>query len=327
MEWKPAVVSVVCMLLSMAGFKPGYGVAGDVPRGVRLGRVFPHDGRDRSCLIHVPLSYREGQPVPLVFVFHGGTGTAKMIAQFTGFDELSQRHGFIVVYPQGLNGHWNDGRKEEEFREHNESVDDVGFIIALLESLKAEFAVDPNAVFATGVSNGGMFSHRLGIEHSQQFAAIAPMIGGIPEPIADGKPQQPVSVLLMNGTEDPFVPYGGGPITVRLFPLLRRRRLPDRGRVISTDAAVQFWLRHNGIAAEPRTTKLADTDPNDGCRVERTEWSDAERRVSVVLYKIIGGGHTYPGGSQYLPERVIGRTCGDFQATEAIWAFFAAHRR
>ena len=327
MERKPAIASVLCMLLSMAGSEPGYGAAGGVPRGVRLDRLFQHDGRDRPYLIHVPSSYREEQPASLVFVFHGGAGTAKKIAQFTGFDELSQRRGFIVVYPQGLNGHWNDGRKEETFRKHNESVDDVGFVVALLESLKAEYAIDPNAVFATGLSNGGMFSHRLGIEHSQHFAAIAPVIGGIPEPLADREPQQPVSVLIMNGTEDPFVPYNGGPVTVRLFPLLRRRPLADRGRVISTDAAVRFWLRHNGTAGEPKTTRLADADPSDGCHVERAEWTCAGRGVSVVLYKVVGGGHTYPGGSQYLPERVIGKTCGDLRATEVIWEFFAAHRR
>jgi polyhydroxybutyrate depolymerase len=298
--------------------------ADDYPPGKRVERTLRHDGRDRTYLIHVPETYEDAEELPLVFVFHGGAGTARKIAQFTGFDALSSEHGFVVVYPQGLDRHWNDGRRSEV---HDSDVDDVGFIVTLLESLERELAIDGSAVFATGLSNGAMFSHRLGIEQSRHFAAIAPVIGGIPEPLADRKPERPVSVLMMNGTDDPLVPYDGGPIVVNLFPGLRRRRPRDRGRIIGTDAAVRFWLDRDRIAAEPESETLPDVDPGDGCTAEKTEWNDAERGVSVVLYKINGGGHTYPGGQQYLPQRYIGKTCRDFGATEVIWRFFDTHRR
>lgn len=295
-----------------------------VERGLHVERTFPDRGLERSYLLHVPPSYRADQAVPLVFVFHGGMGTSRKIAKFTGFDAVSRDRGFIVVYPQGVKGHWNDGRRDEVFREQNETIDDVAFIVALLESLKAEFAIDPYAIFATGPSNGGMLSHRLAIEHPQRFAAIASVISSIPEPLADRRPERPVSVLMINGTHDPWLPYDGGPLTIRLSPMFQLR---DRGRVISTDATVRFWLTHNGITAESRTTELPDADPDDGCRTERTEWTDIERDLSVVLYKVIGGGHTYPGGLQYMPVSVIGRTSRDFHATEVIWDFFDTHRR
>lgn len=173
-------------------------------------------------------------------------------------------------------------------------------------------------MFATGISNGAIFSQFLGATLSTRIAAIAPVAGGIAVPL-DRKfaPEQPVSVLIMHGTEDPLVPYEGGAITL---PWGKKR-----GAIISTDAAIERWVRHNGCRAAPSIDALPDTAPDDGTRVTRIAYTGCQRGSEVVLYRIQGGGHTWPGGVQYLPKRVIGNLSQDVDATEIIWMFFKTH--
>lgn len=266
----------------------------------------------------------------MVMVFHGGGALAKRCANFTGFNDISEKHGFIAVYPQGINKHWNDGRRSEKFYEQDKKIDDVAFVAALLKNLKAEFNIDENRVYATGMSNGGIFCQRLAIEQSRRFAAVASVTAQIAQPLADSKPGESVSVLIMNGTRDPFVPYGGGEVTPVLFPGLARltkRLRPGRGRVISTDATIRFWIKHNRIKSPAFTEKLPDIVTSDDASIERKVWFDTTTGLRVVLYKINGGGHTYPGHRQYLPRRIIGTTCQDINASEAIWQFFAKHSK
>ena len=130
----------------------------------------------------------------------------------------------------------------------------------------------------------------------------------------------------MNGTEDPFVPYNGGDISPRLFPRLSKRmKLPNKGKVLSTDATIEFWLQNNGIKTKGSVTKLPDINPKDGSTVERTEWTNKNTHITVILYKIIGSGHTWPGAKQYLPIRTIDKTNQDITASKKIWEFFSQH--
>ena len=172
-------------------------------------------------------------------------------------------------------------------------------------------------------------SHRVGMELSQHFHAIAPIIGGIAQPLAAKfDARQPVSVLIIQGMDDPFVPYGGGLITPNLFPgLIKNKRLPDHGKIISTDAAIKLWLRENAINSKPITRKLPDTDSEDGCQAEEHTWSGGKDGTSVILIKIKGAGHTLPGGESYLPERIIGKVCHDFNAVVRVTDFFGLPRQ
>jgi len=132
---------------------------------------------------------------------------------------------------------------------------------------------------------------------SQHFAAIASFTAQIAEPLAKAQPTNSASVLIMNGTKDLFVPYEGGDVTPALFPRLSKMlKLPARGKVISTDATIEFWLRHNEIDTKGITASLLDIDVTDRSTVERTEWINERTGVSVLLYKIIGGDHTCFGG-------------------------------
>lgn len=295
------------------------------PTGQR--KTFDHGDFQRAYRIHVPESYDGSEAVPLVLMMHGGGGDADQGSKM-GMTPVADKHNFIVVYPEGMNKHWNDGRDSVRYREQDSKIDDVAFIRVLIDSIQTEFKIDKKRVFATGASNGGFMSQRLAIEMSDVFSAVGVIIATMGEPLDKTfKPKNPVSILYMNGTDDPINPYEGGEVTVRILPRLQRNQ-PSRGKEISTDDAVNLWLKRNGLTGvEPRVNSLPDTDKMDGCTVESRIWTGGESGTSVALYRVVGGGHTIPGGPQYLPKRLVGNTCGDFNGVETIWQFFDEHGR
>jgi polyhydroxybutyrate depolymerase len=275
------------------------------------------DGRRRSYLVHAP-SRRDGR-LPVVLVFHGGGSTALAMERESGFSALADREGFIAVYPEGVGQSWNDGRGEGSTPAVREGVDDARFVARLLDALEAEYPVDRGRVYATGISNGAILSHLLAVTLSDRIVAIAPVAGGLAQPLAHGfRPGRPVSVLVLQGTHDPLVPYRGGGVGVR-----RARR----GAIVGTDAAVGLWRRHNETQEIGQERLLPDRAPGDGCRVEVRRWNAGRDSTEVVLYRLEGAGHTWPGGTQYLPRRVIGGVCRDLDGAEVIWAFFRRHAR
>ncbi len=130
-------------------------------------------------------------------------------------------------------------------------------------------------------------------------------------------PTAPVAVLVINGTADPLVPYAGGHVRA-MFGL--------RGEIWSTDRTIAFWARHNGCAAPPVVRALADRDTGDGSHVIETDHGRCAA-ARVRLLRVEGGGHTWPGGAQYLPAAWIGTTNRDIDASETIWRFFASAAR
>ena len=282
-------------------------------------RSITHDGLERTYRIHIPPSFNKAIQMPLILVLHGGGGTAEgMEEQLTlgGFNNLSDKEGFIVVYPNGIEKHWNDGRKNVSYRTHQENIDDVGFISALIDNITEEFNINPGRVYVTGMSNGAMMSYRLACEISEKIAAIAPVTGAIPEDVVPQcLPSKPVSVLAISGTDDPLVPWEGGDIKSLFFhkPL---------GKVLSVPDSVNYWVIRNNCSPIPNITWLPDLDPGDDTRVRREVYSDGDEGAEVILYVIEGGGHTWPDGLQYLSESLIGKTCRDINANEIIWEFF-----
>ena len=270
----------------------------------------------RTFYTFVPKSRPSTGKYPVVFVFHGGTGTALRMERFTGFTELARREKFIVVYPQGVGRNWNDGRVTNKTRAHREQIDDLSFVSKMVKEISGAYDVDRNMFFATGPSNGGFFSNYVAAHLSEDFAAIAPVIGGIADPFHKRfNPKKPVSVFIIQGTKDKLVPYNGGTVG------------NGRGKFISTDAMVKLWTRHNRTDREPERAKLPDKIKSDQSNVETYRWKNGRKNTEVVLYKVVGGGHTWPGGSQYAPRRLVGSVNQDFDATEAIWEFFKSHPR
>jgi polyhydroxybutyrate depolymerase len=173
-------------------------------------------------------------------------------------------------------------------------------------------------VFVTGPSNGGLMTNRVGLQLSGKVAAIAPVIGGLATPLASMfAPAQPVSVLMIQSTQDPWVPYAGGAVRIMGGE--------ERGTILPAEETLSLWVKADGCGA-PHTDTLPD-EKQDGCRVTRTTYAPGRDGAEVVFLKVEGAGHTWPGGTQFLPEKLIGRTCQDFAATPYIWHFFAAHAR
>ncbi len=271
-----------------------------------------HQGFTRTYLLHLPYGYDGTISYPLLFAFHGGGGDGQGMERLTHLNRIADKNGFIVVYPDGLNNNWNDGRPEI-----NPEVDDLGFVSALIDKLKGEYRIDENRIYSTGISNGGMFSYRLACHLSDRIAAVAPVAALLGENLSKTcSHPKPIPIMIIMGTEDPLVPWNGGEI-----------KAPGRSRgwVLSEAATVSFWVRVNGCSPSPEVSYLPDHSPNDGTRVRRELYGGGRDNTDVILLVVEGGGHTWPGGLQYLGERVIGKTCRDFDASEAIWEFFSRH--
>lgn len=267
----------------------------------------------RTYHLHLPPGLDSKKPLPLVFVLHGGGGYGLQMERFCGFSELSDKEGFMACYPDGVERNWFDGRVVEESKAHRDRIDDAGYIEALIDAIAKKHPVDEKRIYATGISNGAFFSTYLGAKLSKRFAAIAPVVGGMAPALAvDFKPEQPVSVLILQGTEDPLVPFDGGAVKFH------------RGETIATRTTVKKWVEHDGCK-DGVTEDLPDKDPQDGTRVKRTTYSGGRNSSEVVLMTIEGGGHTWPGGPQYLPEGIVGRVCKDIDANQVIWDFFSRH--
>jgi polyhydroxybutyrate depolymerase len=272
------------------------------------------DGVERTYSVHVPRSHDGNKPVPLVLALHGGGGQGSGMDRLAHWNSAAGKHGFIVVYPDGLRRRWNDGR-QSGFAD-SPRVDDVKFLSELIAQLSREYKIDPKRVYSTGISNGGFMSQRLACDLADKIAAIGVVAATMGEQLSRVcKSVQPVSVILIHGTEDPLVPYDGGRVNV-----------PGGGAIISASAAVDFWVRFNGCKGDAARSQMPDKT-EDGTQTQLLHYRDCKGGTDVKFYSVEGGGHTWPGGLGYLPERVIGRTSRDFNATEVIWEFFANHPR
>lgn len=264
----------------------------------------------RTYRFYVPKGIQNQSRIPLVIVLHGGGGDGKGMTTLTNFNDVAEREKFLAVYPDGLNKSWNDGR---EGKPGATDVDDVGFISALIDKLETEYSIDPQRIYATGISNGGFFAQRLACQLFNKIAAIAPVAATFPDfsmPLY--APTVPMPVLMINGTSDPLVPYNGGVVA------------GDRGKIISVAATVAQWVKIGGCSPTPQVSMLPDT-ADDGTQSRREVYDGCASNAQIVLVTVIGGGHTWPGGFQYLPQIIIGKTSRDFDATEMIWEFFKSH--
>lgn len=280
-------------------------------------------GLRRTFLFHLPKSFDRTISSPLLLALHGGGGTGRNMVKLTlgEFNNLSDERGFIVVYPDGVRKHWNDGRSDEEtgYRAHKDDIDDVGFISALIDHFIKEMNADPERVYVTGMSNGAIMAYKLGCQLSGKITAIAPVAGNMAQNLTpECTPSGSVSVLAINNVNDPLVPYTGGNIT---GPFGRR----ILGKVLSARESIKFWVNQNKCATTPVISCEPDRDPGDGTRVRKEEYINGKNNSEVVLYSIEGGGHTWPGGYQYLNERIIGKSSMDLDACSVIWDFFERH--
>jgi polyhydroxybutyrate depolymerase len=264
----------------------------------------------RTYAIHVPQRSAPKGGYPILFAFHGGGGEGAKIATLMKFDPYADARGFIVVYPDGLDRHWNDGRDSIK----NKS-DDIGFVTALLDDLKRRYPVNANKVFAVGISNGAVFSQRVACELSDRFTAIAAVSGSLAADLAPScHPARPISVLQIAGTADPIMPYDGGAVRKILG-------MGEGGNVLSVRDTVVLWAEKDGCAAPSEPERLALITQPDGTAVTKQSYAQCQGSATVTLLSIEGGGHAWPGGPQIFP-RIVGRASQQLDATRAIIDFF-----
>lgn len=290
----------------------------ETPRGNQItqpGRYnmsLMHGGRERSFILIVPASYTTGKSTPLVMSFHGGYADAESQENLTKMSATADKETFILVYPEAVNKNWNDGRVDSV-----KDVDDVGFVRALVAELEKKLSLDPKRIYATGMSNGGFFTNRLGCEAPDLFAAIAPVAGGMaPDMLASCKPTQAIPALIINGTGDPIVPYDGGNVG----------QFIAKGTTVPAPDVVSKWVAINKTTSTAQKTQLSDSS-NDGTTTTRETYANGTNGSEVIFLTVNNGGHTWPGGTQYASERRIGKTSRDFSANQVIWDFFKKHTR
>jgi len=243
-------------------------------------------GKQRTYELHAPPGFSPtGAKLPLVVVMHYRDGSPKTMREMTGFDAKADAEGFLVAYPHGINGAVNAlvccG-----------SNDDVGFIRAMVETLVAQWNVDPARVYATGISNGADMAFRLAVEVPGMFAAIAPVSGGfvgqkaIDDP--NFKPAKKVSVVSVAGKEERIM----------------------AGLV----GGMRAWYRKMSCTEKEPVW----VDPGKTVNVSTASCADGS---DTAFYTVNGMGHSWPGGA----NAGLGDPKAQINAVDTMWAFFKSH--
>ncbi len=271
-------------------------------------------GRQRSFGYYIPAKTKEHPAI--VFVLHGSRGTGEEIRRETAFefDSIADAEGFIVVYPDGYDKHWNDCRASAKYKANIEKVDDIGFFSEMLRFFDAKYALDPRQTFVMGFSNGGHMAFGLAYEVPEKIAAIAVIGANLPveNNLDCNRRGRPVSVAILNGTLDPMNPYNGGLVTV----------LGDssRGAVIPTRETAEYWVRLAAIAGPGERIVHEERDDDPRTSISEVRWDNG--RIQVRLYTMTGSGHVVASNKVHF-GRFYGAGAADIEAPMEIWSFFA----
>lgn len=285
---------------------------------------------ERTYDLYVPTKLGTS-PRPLVLLLHGHIGNADVMtgenrkaAPYKVWLDIAEREKLLVLIPDGVEGSkghrgWNDCRADAT---SNPTLDDVAFIDTLLNSLSKAYPVDASRLYVTGTSNGGGMTYRLAIERSDRFAAAAPIVAALPKNSeCKAAPDKPISILIMNGTRDPLLPYTGGQTG---------NSKSERGESLSTRESVRYWVQQNGCNTLPEVHDLADKNEKDNSRIHVEHFGKCRDGVDVFLYEVRGGGHTEPSLSEHyrrLYKRIVGPQNRDIEMADEVWAFFRNRQR
>jgi len=306
------------------------------------------DDVDRSFMLRLPRGYDPQHNYPIVILLHGMNLDADDMERLTRFDELADKDGIIVVYPFAWHGRWNVGVQPQErppmgtgpgrhrhyggypgggypgsggqqpsSSEPSEDrrpapADDIGFFNQMLDQLKSKLSVDASRIYAAGLSEGGFMSLRLGCSLSDRIAAVAVVGASMPKTMIC-LPSRPVPLVMINGTSDPVVPYGGG--TEHNLNLT----------TLSAEDSAKAWAKIDRCGEKPENSKIPAKEKR-GMETKVETYGGCQQNAQVVLYSVKGAGNTWPGGEQYEVEKTIGKTSQDLNANETIWSFLAAQK-
>jgi len=277
-----------------------------------------HQNRERQYIVHLPAGYDGESTLPVVFVLHGGGGSAQVTQNFTQMNPVADAEGFLAVYPQGFTENssgfvWADGRGTAA---DAQGIDDVGFIGKLIDSLGVQYNIDSTRLYACGFSNGGFMTQRLACELDGRFAAIGSLGCSMDVQLfADCAPEAPLPMLFVAGTADPFVPCEGGFMNINVEP------------IVPVDTAVQFWVRHNDCQTAEPVADLPNIVVEDNSTAQQLDFTDCECGAEVRFFRLIGAGHTWAGVENPAIEPLLGETNEDIEASEELWRFFHRFRQ
>lgn len=262
-------------------------------------------GVERTYRLLVP-EVLPAQPALLV-TLHGRGGHGTKLMKHTRLGEMANAHGFIAVFPDGLDERWDDGRKIE-----GRHARDVRFLLELIDQLAKRHDINPERVYIAGISNGGFMTARMICEHAERFAGAAMIVSGLSPFVSEHCPYHaPLPIMMFKGTADPLVPYGGGPLS------------GERGEIVSAEEELRFWRTKNQCSKDISQSNQYNTNKNNNVLVEHSTYMQGCEAHSVQLYKAVNGGHTWPGNTlQYAPKRLIGQPYDDVDATHEIIDFF-----
>lgn len=270
------------------------------------------DGLTRTYIVHVPRGYDPNKIYPLVVVLHGGFGSGANVENQTSLSLLADTNGFIAVYPDGVANSkgtrtWNAGACCGNSSVEN--IDDVGFIKQLITSLESTYNINAKRIFATGMSNGAMLANRLACEASELFTAVAPVSGTVQVPWCS--PKRPVPILMVHGTDDGIVLFNGGSGT---SPVTKGNTF------IPVMQTLSQWATLNTCADGKVITSIPSLS-TDSITIDKIEYMNCS--AQTVLYRINGGGHSWPGGTPGRAQESAVPT-KSFDASNTIWSFFSA---
>jgi polyhydroxybutyrate depolymerase len=260
------------------------------------------DSIKRSFVTYVPAITNKDYKMPLIISLHGGFASPKGQFHLADFRPIADKDKFVVICPASKHM-WHDGK-------NTRGIDDIKFMDQLITYAIKTYHIDAERVYITGISNGGFMTSRLACQLHKRIAAIAVVAASLD--VNEGYDlQKPMPVIYMHGTKDKIVSYNGG----KMF-----------GRAIySQKEIIQKWVKLDGCNPEPVITNLPDT-AKDSTSIVKEEYTNTANGLKVVSYTINNGGHTWPGGWQFMPEFIVGKTTRNLNACQAIWDFFKAYK-
>ena len=262
-------------------------------------KTLVHDNNTREYTIYVPASYNGTSKVPLIFNFHGGSGDIASQIDIADMRAIADTADFIVVYPQALPDP-NDGNSTNWIHKDPTDVDDIYFVEAMIDTMASEYTIDEDRVYACGYSLGGEFSFELTCRLNDRIAAMASVARSMGTyTLENSSPTHPTAVLTIHGTEDYYdgLEWGG----VLYY--------------VSLDSVNSYWANYNNTKTTPEVVQMPDVNSGDGSTVEYHSYDDGDSGVTVGHYKVINGGHDWPGSFGNM----------DIDATVEIWNFVSKY--
>jgi polyhydroxybutyrate depolymerase len=260
----------------------------------------------RSYWVHLPRNMPSEGNLPVIIALHGGASDGETTARYSGLNGKSDQAGFMAVYPNGTGPQeriltWNAGNCCAYARRNN--IDDVAFIESVIKDLEKKYRIDRSRVYLTGIFNGAMMAYRIAAEAPHLLVAVAAVAGSLEIPATRIK--KPIPILHFHGTEDEYLPFvgGRGPKTA-----------PDNSHN-SVENTIQAWVKINQAEPTPQIEELPDKT-KDGTRVVRYTYAARKDGAEVILYKIIGGGHTWPG--RPFREKLLGKATMNIDANDIL---------